>query len=182
MPNSEGKVVVELRKGRGCRADSGRYIYVYIVMGFSPSGCAMLHCHMRWRLWKHQARIVSAASEARISAAAPRSLGEAAGEGKVRQRGCCVAARGGACGAPSVYSCGGAEERKGFGSDAAATVAQMVVPVGAPSAAAAGLFGQWRDYNISYCCAEKRRFRKVRVIRRDSLARCTTFGILRLAA
>ena len=46
--------------------------------------------------------------------------------------------------APSVYSCGGAEERKGFGSDTAATFAHAVAPVGAPSEAAAGLDGERR--------------------------------------
>jgi hypothetical protein len=45
-------------------------------------------------------------------------------------------------GAPSVYSCGGAEERKGCDGDAAATFAHAVAPVGAPSAAAAGLYGE----------------------------------------
>jgi hypothetical protein len=42
-------------------------------------------------------------------------------------------------GAPSVYSRGGAEERKGCDGDAAATFAHAVAPVGAPNAAAAGL-------------------------------------------
>jgi hypothetical protein len=49
-------------------------------------------------------------------------------------------------GAPSVYSCGGAEERKGCDGDAAATFAHAVAPVGAPSAAAAGLYGECRGY------------------------------------
>jgi hypothetical protein len=44
-------------------------------------------------------------------------------------------------GAPSVYFCGGAEERKGRDGDAAATYSHAVAPVGAPSAAAAGLYG-----------------------------------------
>jgi hypothetical protein len=39
----------------------------------------------------------------------------------------------------SVYSCGGAGERKGCDGDAAATFKHAVAPVGAPSAAAAGL-------------------------------------------
>jgi hypothetical protein len=43
-----------------------------------------------------------------------------------------------------VYSCGGAEERKGCDGDAAATPAHAVAPVGAPSAAAAELYGEWR--------------------------------------
>jgi hypothetical protein len=47
-------------------------------------------------------------------------------------------------GATSMYSCGGAGERKGCGSDSAATFAHAVAPVGAPSAAAAGLYGEWR--------------------------------------
>jgi hypothetical protein len=42
-------------------------------------------------------------------------------------------------GAPSVYSCGGAEKRKGCDCDAAANFSYAVVPVRAPSAAAAGL-------------------------------------------
>jgi hypothetical protein len=47
-------------------------------------------------------------------------------------------------GAPSVYSCGGAEERKRCDGDAAATFSHAVAPAGAPSAAAAGLYGKWR--------------------------------------
>jgi hypothetical protein len=47
-------------------------------------------------------------------------------------------------GAPSVYSCGGAEDIKGCGSDAVATSAHGLAPVGAPSAAAGGLYGEWR--------------------------------------
>jgi hypothetical protein len=42
-------------------------------------------------------------------------------------------------GAPSLYSCSGAEERKGCDGGAAATFAHAVAAVGAPSAAAAGL-------------------------------------------
>jgi hypothetical protein len=50
-------------------------------------------------------------------------------------------------GAPSVYSCGGAEERKRFDGDVAATFANAVALIGAPSAAAAGLYGEWRGYS-----------------------------------
>ena len=42
-------------------------------------------------------------------------------------------------GAPSVYWCGSAEEKKGCEGDSAATYAHAAAPVGAPSAAAAGL-------------------------------------------
>ena len=84
-------------------------------------------------------------------------------------------------GAPSVNSCGGAEEKKGCDGDAAATCAHAVAPVGAPSAAAAGLYGECRGYSISCCCAEKRRFRKDQVTRRDSVARHATFDNWRLA-
>jgi hypothetical protein len=61
-------------------------------------------------------------------------------------------------GAPSVYSCGGAEERKGCDGDAAAcggaeerkgcdgdaatTFSHAAAPVGAPSAVVAGLNGE----------------------------------------
>ena len=41
-------------------------------------------------------------------------------------------------GAPSVYLCGGAEERKGCNGYAAATFANAVVPVGEPSACCCG--------------------------------------------
>jgi hypothetical protein len=47
-------------------------------------------------------------------------------------------------GAPSVYSCGGAEERRGCDGDAAGTFARAVEPVGTPSAAVVGLYGEWR--------------------------------------
>jgi hypothetical protein len=63
-------------------------------------------------------------------------------------------------GAPSKFSCDGAEERNGCGGYAAATFAHAVAPVGAPSAAAAGLYGQWRGYRKPCCSAEQRRFRK----------------------
>jgi hypothetical protein len=67
-------------------------------------------------------------------------------------------------GAPSVYLCGGAEERKGCNGDAAATFANAVVPVRAPSA-----------YRKSCCCAEQRHFCKDEVTRRDWAARRVTF-------
>jgi hypothetical protein len=70
-------------------------------------------------------------------------------------------------GSPSVYSCGGAEERKGCGGDAAATIAQAVAPVGSPSAAAAGLYGEWRGYRKPCCCTEQLWCRKDKVTRRD---------------
>jgi hypothetical protein len=85
-------------------------------------------------------------------------------------------------GAPNVYSCGGAEERRGCDGDAAATFAHAVAPVGAPSAAAAGLYGEWRGYSESCYCAELRLFRKDQVIRCDSVARRAAFGIWHLAA
>ena len=44
-------------------------------------------------------------------------------------------------GALIVYLCGGAEERKRLDGDVAATFAHAVAPVGAPSAAAARLYG-----------------------------------------
>jgi hypothetical protein len=50
-------------------------------------------------------------------------------------------------GAPSVYSCGGVEERKGCDGDSAAALAHALAPVGAPSAAAAELYGEWRGYS-----------------------------------
>ena len=49
--------------------------------------------------------------------------------------------------APSICSCGGAEEKKGYGFDAAAKFTHAVAPVGAPSAVAAGLYGEWRGYS-----------------------------------
>jgi hypothetical protein len=58
----------------------------------------LLRCRTRWRPWERRVCIAAAASEARIAAAAPRSLREAAGGEKGRQRCCCVAARGGARG------------------------------------------------------------------------------------
>jgi len=85
-------------------------------------------------------------------------------------------------GAPSVYSCGGAEERKGCDGDAAATFAQAVASVEAASTAAAGLYGEWRGHSKSCCCAEKRRFRKDQVTRRYSVAKRATFDRFRLAA
>jgi hypothetical protein len=39
-------------------------------------------------------------------------------------------------------ACGGAEEKKGCDGDAAATISHAAMPVGAPSAAAAGLYGE----------------------------------------
>jgi hypothetical protein len=63
--------------------------------------------------------------------------------------------------APSVHSCGGAEERKGCDGDAAATFAYAVAPSGAPSAAAAGFTVSGERSSRKSCCyAEKRRFRK----------------------
>jgi len=44
--------------------------------------------------------------------------------------------------APSVHSRGSAKERKGCGGDSAATFAHAVAAAGAPSAAAAGLYGE----------------------------------------
>jgi hypothetical protein len=85
-------------------------------------------------------------------------------------------------GAPIVYSCGGAEERKGCDGDKAATCAHAVAPVGATSAAAAGLYGEWRGYSKSGCCAEQRMFRADQVTRCDSVARRATFNNWRLAA
>jgi hypothetical protein len=75
-----------------------------------------------------------------------------------------------------------AEERKGCDSDAAATFAHAVAPVGAPSAAATGLYGEWRGYSKSCCCEKKCRFRKGQVIRRASLARRAMFENWLLAA
>jgi hypothetical protein len=42
----------------------------------------LLRCRTRWRPWERQARIAAAASEARIAAAAPKCLREAAGRRK----------------------------------------------------------------------------------------------------
>jgi hypothetical protein len=83
---------------------------------------------------------------------------------------------------PRANSFGGAKERKDFGGDAAVKVAHAVVHLGAPSAAAGGLYGKWPGYSESCCCAEQRRFRKNQVTQRDSVARCPTFENLRLAA
>ena len=73
-------------------------------------------------------------------------------------------------GAPSAHSCGGAEERKRCDGGAGATFTHAVAPVGAPSAAAAGLYGELRGYRKSCCCADLRRFRIDQVTRRDSVA------------
>jgi hypothetical protein len=54
--------------------------------------------------------------------------------------------------------------------------------VGAPSAAAARLYGEWRGYRKSCCCGEQRRFRKDQETLRDSVARRSTFGNWRLLA
>jgi hypothetical protein len=50
-------------------------------------------------------------------------------------------------GAPSLYSCGGAKERRRFEGDSAATFLYVVAPERAPSAEVAGLYGDWRGYN-----------------------------------
>jgi hypothetical protein len=71
---------------------------------------------------------------------------------------------------------------KGCDGNAAATFAHAVAPVGAPSAAAAGLYGKWRCYSNSCCCAKQRRFRKDQVTRRDSVTRRATLDNWRLAA
>jgi hypothetical protein len=72
-------------------------------------------------------------------------------------------------GAPTVYSCGGAEETKGCDGDAAANFANAVAPVcdtvRAPSAAAAGLYGEWRGYRKTCCFAEQHRLRINQVTR-----------------
>ena len=92
-------------------------------------------------------------------------------------------------GAPSAYSCGGAEERKGCGGVAAATYAHAVASLGAPSTTAAGFYGEWRVHfpqiisnRKSCCCAEQRRFRTDQVTRRDSVSRRATFANWHLAA
>jgi hypothetical protein len=46
-----------------------------------------------------------------------------------------------------IYCCGGAEESTGGDGDVAATFANAVALIGAPSAAAAGLYGEWRGYS-----------------------------------
>jgi hypothetical protein len=88
-------------------------------------------------------------------------------------------------------ACGGAEKRKVCDGDAAATCAHAVALAGAPSAAAAGLYGEWRGYKVSCCfrgykvscCfAEKLRFRRVQMTQFDSVARHATFDNWRLAA
>jgi hypothetical protein len=56
-------------------------------------------------------------------------------------------------GAPSINSCGGTEEKKGRNSNAAATFAHAVAPVGAPSAAAAGL--GFLEHYRRYCFKPK---------------------------
>jgi hypothetical protein len=45
-----------------------------------------------------------------------------------------------------------------------------------------GLYGEWRSYSKSCCCAEQRRFRNDQVTRRDSVARRAMFDSWRLAA
>jgi hypothetical protein len=50
-------------------------------------------------------------------------------------------------GAPSACCFGGAEKKKGCGDDAAAAVAHVVAQVYGPSAAAAGLHGEWRGFS-----------------------------------
>jgi hypothetical protein len=100
-------------------------------------------------------------------------------------------------GAPSVYCCGGersvycyggAEESKGGDGeeekdgDVAAALPHAVAPVGAQSAAAAGLYGEWRGYSNSSCCAEQRSLRRDQVTRRNSVAKRATFDNWRLAA
>jgi hypothetical protein len=59
---------------------------------------------------------------------------------------------------------------------------KVVAPVGAPSAAVAGLYDEWRGYSEFCCRAEQRQFRKDQVTRRDSLARQATFSNWGLAA
>ena len=81
-----------------------------------------------------------------------------------------------------MYSCGGAEERKGCDGDAGATFAHAVAPVGAPIAAAAVLYGDWRGNSECFFCAEQRWFRKDQVTRHDSVARRYTFDNWRLSA
>jgi hypothetical protein len=46
-----------------------------------------------------------------------------------------------------VHSCGGAEERKRCDGDAAAKFSHAMAPVRALSAAATGLYGEWRGYS-----------------------------------
>jgi len=87
------------------------------------------------------------------------------------------------CVASSMYCCGGIKEPKGLdGEGAAAAFAHAVAPVGAPSAAAVELHGEWRGRSKSCCCVEQRRFRKDEVTQRDSVARFATFDKWRLAA
>jgi len=80
-------------------------------------------------------------------------------------------------GAPSAHSCGGAEEREKYDGVTATTFAHAVAPV-----LVAELYGEWRGNSISRCCAEQRRFRKVQVTRRDSVARRATFENWRFSA
>jgi hypothetical protein len=70
-------------------------------------------------------------------------------------------------GALSVHSCGDANEGKRFDGDTDPTYSRAVAPVGAPSAAVAGLYGDWRGYRKSCCCVMQRRFRKDQMTRRD---------------
>jgi hypothetical protein len=82
-----------------------------------------------------------------------------------------------------MYCCGGIKEPKGFdGEGADAAFAHAVAPVGAPSAAAVELHGEWRGRNKSCCCVEQRRLRKDQVTQRDSVDRFATFDKWRLAA
>ena len=66
--------------------------------------------------------------------------------------------------------------------DVAARFVHAVAPVRAPSAAAAGLYGEWRVYNELCFCEEQRRFRKDQVTRRGSVARRAMFDNWHLAA
>jgi hypothetical protein len=91
--------------------------------------------------WERQASIAATASEACIATAAPMSLREAPRRKKNDDAAAALPHAVAFVGAPSVCSCGGAEERKGCDCDAAATFAHAVAPVGAPSAAAARLYG-----------------------------------------
>jgi hypothetical protein len=84
-------------------------------------------------------------------------------------------------GAPSVHSCGGAEERMGCGGDAAATCTHAVAPVGSASGGG-GALRRVAKYSISCCYADLRRFHRDQMPGRDSVARRATFGNWRLAA
>jgi hypothetical protein len=142
----------------------------------------LLRCRTRWRPRERQAFIAATASEARIAATAPRSLRVATGRRKRTATRHCVAARGGARGSAQSAFVRRRRGENGCDGDVAALFAHAVAPVGAPSAAAAGLYGEWRVYSLPCCCAEKRRFRKDQVTRRNSVARRTTFKNRRLAA